>query len=284
MKLFISKQLVWTFIVVICTVMIITYVNVMQPSSNRLNVFFNYTSKYRYIAAIVDDRASQTLVNIVQNVVQHLPTDWKVQIITRVQHWSFYNQSSLRLLIKSNRVFLTPLEEPNNGLSNVEFMNYILSSASFWHQVQGDKVLFFQTDSVLCSNSLYNLTDFLEYDFIGAPWHRGGCCNGGLSLRNRIKILQMLESGHVQYKLHSANEDEWFAQYLPYFNGYIAPVSIGQRFSVETIFHSRPFGVHGPRVSTIGVEKMIRLCNECPEVNLITPTCRSMVNTNISYI
>lgn len=284
MKLFISKQFVWFFTVVICTAMIITYVNMMQPLSNRLNVSFNYTSKYRFIAAIVDDRASQALVNIVQNVVQHLPTDWKVQFITRVQHWAFYNQSSLRLLMKSNRVFLTPLEEPDNGLSRVEFMNYILTSASFWHQIQGDKVLFFQADSVLCSNSLHNVTNFLEYDFIGAPWHRGGCCDGGLSLRNRIKILQMLESGHVQYKLHSANEDEWFTQNLPYFNGYIAPVSIAQRFSIETIFHTRPFGVHGPRVNTIGIENMFRLCRECPEVNLITPVCQSMVNMNISYI
>ncbi|CAF4086557.1 unnamed protein product [Adineta steineri] len=219
----------------------------------NFDISHNYTSKYPYIALIVDDRATQLLANAAINVLQHIPINWKVQIMTPYQHWLFYNKSSLGSLIQTNRVFLTPLEQTQNGLSTDEFINFILTSASFWHQVQ----------------------DFLQYDFIGAPWYIGGCCNGGLSIRNRQKILQMLESGHIHYRLHELNEDGWFTKNLPYFNGYVAPISVAKRFAVETIYHSRPFAVHKPHTSSIGRTNMKHLCSECPEVKTITSYCQT---------
>jgi hypothetical protein len=248
----------------------------------KINIPLNHTSKYPYLAVIVDDRASPLVVNAVMNVLQHIPVDWKVQIITSKQHWSFYNNSSLGPLIQTNRVFLTPLNQSSNGLSSGAYINPILTSASFWREVQGDKVLLFQIDSVLCSNSSSKITDFLEYDFIGAPWYIGGCCNGGLSLRNRIKILQMLESGAVHYHPSGINEDGWFTWNLPHFNGRIAPISVAKKFSVETIYHPRPFGIHNPHVNTIGHENMKNLCNECPEARSIVSYCRSETLVNNS--
>ncbi|CAF1083373.1 unnamed protein product [Adineta steineri] len=272
----ISKRPLLLVVFCACLLIIVLYTNSISISPYIFNISHNYTSKYPYIALIVDDRATQLLVNAVINVLQHIPIDWKVQIITPHQHWLFYKKSSLSSLIQANRVFLTPLEQTRNGLSSGDFINPILTSASFWHQVQGDKVLFFQTDSVLCSNSLYNLTDFLQYDFIGAPWSWGGCCNGGLSIRNRQKILQMLESSCIHYQLHTLNEDGWFTNNLPDFNGSVAPTSVAKRFSVETMYHSRPFGVHKPHLNTIGQTNMKHLCNECPEVSTITPDCQTL--------
>jgi hypothetical protein len=258
------------------------YLKFVRISSYKINMPLNHTSKYPYLAVIVDNRASPLVVNAVMNVLQHIPVDWKVQIITSKQHWSFYNNSSLRPFIQSNRIFLTPLKQSSNSLFIGKDVNSILTSPSFWREVQGDKVLLFQIDSVLCSNSSSKITDFLEYDFIGAPWYIGGCCNGGLSIRNRIKILQMLESGAYNYRPHDINEDGWFTMYLPYFNGRIAPVSVAQRFSVETIYHPRPFGIHKPRINILGIENMTNLCNECPEVRSIVSYCQSGTIVNNS--
>jgi hypothetical protein len=240
-----------------------------------INLSLNYTAKYPYLALIFDDRATQSLVNAVTNALQHIPHDWKVQIMTPNKHWSYYRNSSIGRFIKSKRVFLTPFKQSQNGSMTNEDINIILTSASFWWEVQGDHVLFFQTDSVLCSNSLYEITHFLQYDFIGAPWYIGGCCNGGLSLRNRTKILQMLESGHVHYRFDKMHEDGWFTKFLPYFNGRIAPISVAKQFAVETIYHPRPFAVHKPHISTMGSENMNRLCNECPELKTIDSYCLS---------
>ena len=238
-----------------------------------MNMSMNYCSKYPYLAVIVDDRASLSVINAVTNVLQHIPKDWKVQMITLKENWLFYNKSSLKSYIEKHRVFFTELDRSANGLPSDKYINPILTSASFWHQVQGEQVLLFQFDSVLCSNSPWKITDFLDYDFIGAPWAVGGCCNGGLSIRNRTKILQMLESPWISFYRREQNEDYWFTDNLPSFNGRIAPISIAKRFSVETIYHSRPFAVHKPLIEYLGRENMTKLCNECPEVRSITSYC-----------
>lgn len=71
----------------------------------------------------------------------------------------------------------------------------LLVSAGFWEQhVRGDRVLVFQADSVPCSGAAHNLTEFYGYDYIGAAWPDaayGG--NGGLSLRNRTALIQLLQ-------------------------------------------------------------------------------------------
>jgi len=244
--------------------------NVSQIDSN---VIKDYTSKYPYIALIVDDRASQEVVHAVTNILQHIPTDWKVQIITPIQNWPFYNASSLSSLIINDRVFMTSLDFPRVDFTGSEYINLLLTPATFWHQVQGEKILYFQIDSVICSNSSYKLTDFLEYDFIGAPWPDGGCCNGGFSLRSRKKMLQLFESGRARYRLHETNEDVWLHRNLPRFNGRIAPNHVAKTFSVESVYYPRPFAVHKPNLERLGSVNMKRLCSDCPEVRTISFHC-----------
>jgi hypothetical protein len=253
----------------LCILIVNFYYNLLNISQIDSNIINNYTSKYPYIALIVDDRASQEVVNAVTNVLQHIPTDWKVQIIAPIQHWSFYNASSLSPLITNGRVFMTSLDFPRADFTGNEYINLILTSASFWHQVQ----LYFQIDSVICSNSSYKLTDFLEYDFIGAPWTNGRCCNGGFSLRSRKKMLQLFESGHARYRFHEVNEDIWLHRNLPHFNGRIAPNHIAKKFSVESIYYPRPFAVHKPNFEKLGSVNIKRLCSDCIEVRTISSLC-----------
>ncbi len=186
------KYCLWFLVSFLCFTIVIFYQNLLNVSQFDSNIINNYTSKYPYIALIVDDRASEGVVNAINNVLQHIPIDWKVQIITPIQHWSFYNASSLSTLIINGRVFMTSLDLPRVDFTGSKYINLLLTSASFWHQVQGEKILYFQSDSVICSNSSYKLTDFLEYDFIGAPWPDGGCCNGGFSLRSRKKNASII--------------------------------------------------------------------------------------------
>jgi hypothetical protein len=240
--------------------------NVIRFDFNRSE---HPTTIYPYIAFIIDDRATPKLVTVVLNVLQHIPTDWKVQIFTHDKSWSFYKQSALSPFILSNRVFMTSINFPRNNMSGDDFINLYLTSPSLWRHVHGEKALYFQIDSVICSNSSYKLTDFLHYDFIGAPWSVGGCCNGGFSIRSRAKTLQLLESGQVHYPLGRIHEDGWFTNNLPRVQGIVAPISIAKTFSVETIYHPRPFAVHKPLIRFLGKENMIRLCNECPEVRTI---------------
>jgi hypothetical protein len=273
-KKFTSKNCLWFLLSFLCLLIVIFYNNLLNAFQIDANATNNYTSKYPYIALIVDDRATQEVINAVTNVLQHIPTDWKVQIITPVEHWAFYNSSSLSPVMINGRVFMTPLDFPRVDFTGSEYINLLLTSAAFWHQVQGEKILYFQIDSVICSNSSYKLTDFLQYDFIGAPWHNNkGCCNGGFSLRRRTKMLQLFESGRARYRLHETNEDVWLHRNLPRFNGRIAPTHIAKKFSVESVYHPRPFAVHKPNFELLGPVNMKLLCGDCPEVRTISYRC-----------
>ena len=64
-------------------------------------------------------------------------------------------------------------------------------------------------------------------------------------------MLQMFESDGARYRLHEMNEDVWLARNLPRFNGLIAPVHIARQFSVESVYHRRPFAVHKPNYENL---------------------------------
>ena len=254
--------------------LIISFTLVLRLYNSFTDTQFFETSQqpesiYPYIALIIDDRATSQLVTAVLNVLQHIPVDWKVQIFTLQQHWPFYQRSSLAPFIRRNRVFMTSIDFPRSNLSNFDFINLYLTSPSLWRRVRGEKVLYFQTDSAICSNSPYKLTDFVHYDYLGAPWKVGGCCNGGFSIRSRTKTLLLLESEHGRYPLHEINEDSWFANNLPRFGGTVAPISVGKTFCVETIYSSRPFAVHNLRPGFLTQDEMKRLYDECPEARYI---------------
>jgi hypothetical protein len=177
-------------------------------------------------------------------------------------------------MLERNRILMSPLTFPRLDFTGSEYINLLLTSADLWRQVLGEKILYFQTDSVLCSNSPYNLSDFLTYDFIGAPWATGGCCNGGLSIRSRSMMLKMYESDSAKYRLHSTNEDVWLMRHLARFGGQLAPINVARRFSVESIYESRPFAVHKPNYGHLGMKSLSQLCLDCPELKTIESRCR----------
>ena len=46
----------------------------------------------------------------------------------------------------------------------------VLTDRAFWDRVAGEVVLTFAADTVLCANSRHRIEDFLDYDYVGAPW------------------------------------------------------------------------------------------------------------------
>ena len=263
-------------VALILIVILITRFYSSSTNVVNLNLSKQPSTIYPYIAITISYRTTTDLVTAVLNVLDHIPTDWKVQIFTVDEHWPFYQQSSLAPYIENNRVFMTPIDFPGGTAFDPNFLDSYLTSTFLWRQVRGEKVLLFQSDSAICSNSLYRITDFLHYDFIGAPWKEGGCCNGGLSIRSRSKTLLLLESDFGRYPVGQVNEDGWFAGNLHHVNGLVAPVSVAKAFSVETIYHHRPFSVRRPRLTDLGEEQMALICNECPEARRFTHSCLGM--------
>jgi hypothetical protein len=88
---------------------------------------------------------------------------------------------------------------PNDvELTSRHGLNLFLTRPWFWEQLAPAKhVLMFQTDAMICGNSYRTADDFLEWDFIGAVLHpTRRLFNGGLSLRNRTMMLDIIHEGN----------------------------------------------------------------------------------------
>jgi len=96
-----------------------------------------------------------------------------------------------------------------DNLTISEYNDY-LSTKPFWEILKNhgcEHALIFQTDVVLLRD---NIDDFLEYDYVGAPWktkYFGG--NGGFSLRRVSKMLFITEK---EKRPAMVNEDFFFAK------------------------------------------------------------------------
>lgn len=131
--------------------------------------------------------------------------------------------------------------------------NQMLCSPEFWSSFSSPKVLFFQTDSGVRKN---NILRFMEFDYIGAPWHwqiygdpHIHIGNGGFSIRNPF-VMQDISSKftrnpHYHDKELGEPEDIFFARSLIHMNNVRLPTyDEASMFSVEHNVHPDPMGFH----------------------------------------
>lgn len=132
-------------------------------------------------------------------------------------------------------------------INNRQDYNRLLLSTYFWmHYLKYERVLIFQHDSSILR---YGINEFMEWDYIGAPWpiekemlhpkRYGG--NGGFSLRNPRKILELLALTKDEVKPH---EDIFYSNTLEKVGGKVAPFEVSSKFACEQIFRLGTFGYH----------------------------------------
>lgn len=117
--------------------------------------------------------------------------------------------------------------------------------------VTTDHILFVQWDAMAYNRSMWT-DEFLQYDYIGAPWpwesEGSNIGNGGFSLRSQ-RLLDALADPAIQLK--GTNEDQVIGQtsrkYLEQVHGItFPPTALAARFSYELGQHTPSFGFHGP--------------------------------------
>jgi len=149
-------------------------------------------------------------------------------------------------------------------------VNEFLTQRWLWEQLEpASWVLFFQLDSMLCGNSDLKPEDFFIYDDVGAPWPQVGGksfgANGGLSLRRRERILEVLDKW--DWDNHTP-EDVWYWLHMQELGSPLPSGDIAKTFSVEQIWYDKPLGYHQARIK--GQSKFGELDKWCPEYKLTT--------------
>jgi hypothetical protein len=267
----------------------------------------------RKVALIVEPRQMPSLVPAVLNTIQRLPPEWLIQIFHGVGNEHFLKTNgALREHIDSGKIILSRMNVDNLSVS--DYNGKIMLNADFWDiKVLGEMVLIFEADTVLCSGAQRQIKDYLQFDYVGAPWSYNLTCsiyqkanesvkrvilhnanndtylqdvakkheitgtysywgmNSGLSLVKRSKILSLLRS-YVPETPSFANQanDYYFGclAMVPEANIKMPTREQATEFSVESVYHPAPLGVHKPW-PYLKTEELRSLEQSCPEINQI---------------
>lgn len=146
-----------------------------------------------------------------------VPPDWRFRFMGSIESVHAINQSlAIRNMVDIGKLDLTYIPA-NMSTAGQEMISRFLTNLWLYEQVlaPAEYLLVFQTDSMLCANARQSINDWVEYEWVGAPWNPvgnkyGG--NGGLSIRRVSSIINILKS---QTRADNTEpEDVWLAERL----------------------------------------------------------------------
>lgn len=149
------------------------------------------------VALLIEDRPVAHLAPLLLHMISVVPSDWRFVFLGGAESVALLNRSrAVRAQVGCGKLDLRELpaafsvkgQEPiSQTLTSLAFWRWLggretwswqdpyveeedvgVSGAGRRHQVEW--VLLFQTDSILCANSQASLNDWLQYDWVGAPW------------------------------------------------------------------------------------------------------------------
>ena len=191
---------------------------------------------FTYTAVIIEPREHKALGFVLHNFFTNLSEEWGF-ILFHGNNKEFID-NLFENELKPFLYRITFIKLNTDNLTSIQYNN-ICKNKNFYKCIPTDILLKFETDSIILNKDLIN--DFLKYDYVGAPWLNGMVGNGGLSLRNKNKMIEICE----KVQDFTDHEDNYFS--------YQTKVTLNkpsfikaQTFSVETIFNEKSCGIHAP--------------------------------------
>ena len=237
----------------------------------------------KYTAVIVEPRKHKALDFVLNNFVDNLDDQWSFVIIHGNLNETFVKDIVSRLSdINKSRIQLVNLGVDNLTIAQYSEMFY---NPLFYDYIPTETFLIFQTDSIIIKEHKNKIYDFIDYDYVGAPFgHPVGekwryhtyVGNGGLSLRKKSKMVEMLRYKNKPLVRQNRNYGKYVAEDR-FFCGYYTEKEIQMNkpsvenakfFSMESVYSDSPFGIHKP---WYGVDKnnFKNFLNKYPEVSTL---------------
>ena len=228
-----------------------------------------------FTAVIVEPRKHSCLEYVLNNFNEGLDNRWQFLIIHGNDNKEFVKNIVDKLTTRK-----ITLKNINVGNYSIEEYNLLFYDKNFYDLIPTEIFLVFQTDTLVCLKNKHLINEFLQYDYVGAPWaHYVGVPrddkrvgNGGLSLRRKTKMLEILEKGkHLKLQPNGTHwcEDVFFSlisKNIPDLFLYRPDFEKAKKFAVETVFHNESFGTHKGWAFTKSESELLQYKNSFPEV------------------
>jgi hypothetical protein len=228
---------------------------ILKEKIQKLNINIPIYNKYETV--LIEFREAPHIEFVLINTIIKLPT-WAHTVICGLDN---YNSIKKMCDMISPNIRIIKLELNN---ININMYNKLLFSLYLWNLFTSEKVLIYQEDSIIFKS---NINDFIQYDYIGAPWNHaknnnnfntypGG--NGGFSLRT-IDTMKAVINNHPPFDnnrniydilndntiIIPGNEDGYYYDIIMNHNmGKLANLDVSKSFSIETIYYDDSFGAH----------------------------------------
>lgn len=247
------------------------------------NAKLSYTEN-TFTALIVEPRKHKALEFVLQNFFENLDSQWNFVILHGIENETYVKDIINKLEKHKYRTNLI-----NLGVKNLKYQEYneLFYTEKFYSYIHTETFLIFQTDSMILKKNKHKINDFLQYDYVGAPWIPSiygdyGIGNGGLSLRKKSKMLKLLKYKHLALSNNYNNliykneygkyiaEDRFFnGDYTKNFIKINKPtIQNAESFSVESIYNNSPFGIHKCWYH-LPKNDLIKLTSIYPEINTL---------------
>lgn len=193
-----------------------------------------------YTAIIIEPRKHLAMEFVLENFMENLDERWSFIIFhgTQNEKWLIEILNRNKNISKHHK----RITLQNLGVENLTWNEYcsLMANYDFINSIPTEVFLVFQTDTMICKPYKDLIYDYIDYDYVGAPWNDGGVGNGGLSLRRKTKMLEIIKT--VPYTIGYA-EDHYF-----YTSGMMKVPTFekAKEFSIEQVYSVRSFGIHKP--------------------------------------
>lgn len=209
----------------------------IAPTVPRISIQYPHSAfNQSKVGLLIENRPNPILAPLMLHFMSVVPPDWRFRFMGSIESVEHINKSvAIREQVNAGKLDLTYIPS-NMSTAGQEMISRFLTNLWLYETVlqPAEWLLVFQTDSILCANSKLNLNDFLDYDWMGAPWHPNGRWggNGGLSIRRVSTMIDVLRN---QVRVEDSEpEDVWLAERVSHHPGAkIANGTISMTFSGE---------------------------------------------------
>jgi len=243
--------------------------NIRKPSLPDIQL----NSKYE--TCLIEFRIFPHLEFIIRNAIIKLGPTWSHTVICGTSNYD-YMRKMCNDIHPNIKVIQLPYDnlEPRSGYSD------LLTSMNFWNLFVGEKILIHQEDSCIFET---NIEEFLQYDYIGAPWDYFlnsswlknsniiiPVGNGGFSLRTKQIMIDVINKASTRGKYES--EDVYFSKNMQIFNiGKLPNPEIAFEFSTEQLVNKNSFGGHDfSKYECDWISRCNKKCIDCYNINILS--------------
>jgi len=222
-----------------------------------------------YNAIMVEPRIHKAYGAVLNCFLTKLSIEWNIILGVGNKNYGWVQEliQSAPFNEHKSRIKIVHMDVDN---LNAQTYTNIFIDANFYSYIPTEVFLVFQCDTWICATNPSEINQFLQYDYVGAPWphHNNMVGNGGLSLRRKSAMLRIIRE--FPFKPHSdltgyeTPEDVYFAEGCLALRLNVPNWVMADKFSNENRICEHSWGVHQPWIG--GIHGIVQRIQHTPDL------------------